>query len=694
VFDVLSKSGETAMTQQTLTRAARRARSVGLTLLGGTLLGCSTPATPARTRDLRPSPAMLQQLATLEVRATRIEDINAIKRLQRSYGYYFDEALWDQMADLFTADATLESGLDGVYRGRERIRQYLLALGGGRNGRLPGELHQHMQVMPVVTVHADGHRASGTWRDLILAGELGKDAYWGEGPSENEYVKEDGVWKIGKVHWFQTLMVPYAGGWARNADATGGVVLRDRLPPDEPPTVAYKPWPRAFTPPFHFRGKYPGLLPLDAATVPDDPPGLVAARAQRLRLRVQRLADQDAVENLQRIYGFYVDKGLWGDAAALFTDDATLEIQGRGTFRGQGRILEYLRAIGPEGPVPGRLFEQMQLQPITDVEADGRTARSRWRVFSQQALHGQFHEWASAILENEYRKENGVWKIRRLHVYPSMITPYEAGWGKQSLPASRFEPRLDPDAPAGGASSVYDNVLVPPFHYAHPVRNAAPPVLLQPRRAALSPPALSALLAETERQLDAVEDRASIENVQTAYGYYLATLLWDDLAALFAEDGTIEIAMRGVYVGRPAVRRNLNLYGQAGLDDGVLHNHMQFQMVIHVDPDRRTAKLRSRALSMMGNFGGNAMWMGGIYENEFVRIGDRWMFSHDHVINTYFTAYETGWKDLAQRPPPGITASNPPDRPPSLSFDMYPKNFLVPFHYANPVTGKPGVREQ
>ncbi len=158
---------------------------------------------------------------------------------------------------------------------------------------------------------------------------------------------------------------------------------------------------------------------------------------------------------------------------------------------------------------------------------------------------------------------------------------------------------------------------------------------------------------------------------------------------MFADDGTIEIALRGVYVGRAAVRRNLNLYGQAGLDDGVLHNHMQFQQVIHVAPDGRTANLRSRALSMMGNFERNATWMGGTYENEFVKIDGRWLFHRDHQINTYFTPYETGWKDLAQRPAPGVTESNPPDRPPSYPFDMYPKNFLPPFHYVNPATGKP-----
>ncbi len=642
-----------------------------------------------------PSSALLQRLATLEARATRVEDINAIKRLHRAYGYYHDEGLWDDMADLFAADATLEPGLDGVYRGRERIRAYLAALGGGRRGRQPGALHQHLQLMPVITVQPDGRSANGTWRELMLVGQLGKEAYWGEGPCESEYVKEEGVWKIRRLHALRTLLVPYEGGWQHHADVNGGVTLREVLPPDAPPTIQYQPWPGAYTPPFHFRGRYPGLLPLAPAAVPDDPPGRVAARAAALRARVQRLADQDAIENLQRIYGFYLDKGQWREAAALHTEDALLEIQGRGIFRGQAHILKYLQAIGPEGAVPGRLYEQMQLQPITHVAADGRTARARWRVFAQQALHGQFHEWASAILENEYRREGDVWKIHRQHVLPSMITPYEAGWGKVSLAASRFEPALEPDAPPTGPSSRYDGDFVTPFHYAHPVRGAAraggtaPGQNDAPDPALADPAALAALLAAAERSLGAAEDRASIENVQTAYGYYLGTLLWDELAELFAEDGAIEVAQRGVYAGRASVRRNLDLYGQAGLDAGVLHNHMQFQMVIHVAPDGRTAQLRSRAFSMMGGYQRNAMWMGGLYENRFVRSGDRWMFQYDQVVNTYFTPYETGWKELSQRAPPGITASNPPDRPPSFAFDMYPKNFLLPYHYPNPVTGKP-----
>jgi hypothetical protein len=115
---------------------------------------------------------------------------------------------------------------------------------------------------------------------------------------------------------------------------------------------------------------------------------------------------------------------------------------------------------------------------------------------------------------------------------------------------------------------------------------------------------------------------------------------------------------------------------------------MQFQPVIHVSPDGKTAQLRSRALSMMGNYGRGGQWMGGVYENVFEKVDGVWKFKHDRVMNTYFAPYEAGWKDLAQRAPPGVTPSNPPDLPPSGSFDMYPKNFLPPFHYANPVTGK------
>ncbi len=68
---------------------------------------------------------------------------------------------------------------------------------------------------------------------------------------------------------------------------------------------------------------------------------------------MQRLEDQNAIEKLQRTYGYYIDKGLWSQAADLFAPDGELDIAGRGAYLGQAHVLAYLRAIGPKGRWPG-----------------------------------------------------------------------------------------------------------------------------------------------------------------------------------------------------------------------------------------------------------------------------------------------------------------------------------------------------
>ena len=90
----------------------------------------------------------------------------------------------------------------------------------------------------------------------------------------------------------------------------------------------------------------------------------------------------------------------------------------------------------------------------------------------------------------------------------------------------------------------------------------------------------------------------------------------------------------------------------------------------------------------MGSYGGAGTWMGGTYENIFVKRDGVWQILKDQQMNTYFANYDTGWENLVWRPAPGINQNNPPDEPPSMYFEMYPRAFLPPFHYANPVTGR------
>jgi hypothetical protein len=417
--------------------------------------------------------------------------------------------------------------------------------------------------------------------------------------------------------------------------------------------------------------------------------GALAARAAQLERDIARLEDVNAIKRLQRIYGFYTDKQLWSEAADLFSEDGTIEVGGRGVYVGPKRIREFLSLFGPETPQPKRLFDQMQLQPVIHVAPDGLTANGRWHVFAQEAVHGEYANWGLGVLENEYVKENGVWKIRRHHFYTTMYTPYEAGWGKEAIPNEGPSADLPPDRPPTVVYEAYPKSFVVPFHYDNPVTAPRP-------RAGVEVAAGTATLESLEAQLDALEERVvrledvtQLERLNSIYGYYLAHLQWDDLTGIFSPTGTIEIAMRGVYIGAASVRRNLNLYGQATDDQfGLQHNHMQFQPVITLAPDGQSARMRSRALSIMGQWERYSQWMGGVYENTYVKEDGVWKIKTDQVFNTYFVPYTVGFKDVQPRPPPGITPSNPPDAPPTMPFEMYPSAFLPPFHYEHPVTGR------
>ena len=204
--------------------------------------------------------------------------------------------------------------------------------------------------------------------------------------------------------------------------------------------------------------------------------------------------------------------------------------------------------------------------------------------------------------------------------------------------------------------------------------------------------ALETELAGLERDVGLLEDTKAIKRLQRAYGYYVDKKLTREIGALFADDPdtTAELGGSGVYVGRARIAEFYDrIVGGNEAKPGELFNHMILQGVVHVAPDGRTAKGRWRALIQLGQHGESAVWAEGPYENEYVKEDGVWKIKSDQVFNTYFVPYTVGWKDVMPRPPPGITAANPPDAPPTLPFEMYPSAFLPPFHYAHPVTGQP-----
>lgn len=186
-------------------------------------------------------------------------------------------------------------------------------------------------------------------------------------------------------------------------------------------------------------------------------------RQAALEVEVRAARDFQAVQNLQAAYGYYVDKGLWDQAADLFAEDATLELAGRGVYVGRERVRAYLHHLPPYGH--GMLYNHMQLQPVIHVDSAAGTAKGRWRSFMMVGSLGNEARWGEATYENEYKRVNGEWKIALLHGYMNIYVDFHEGWNKAGVPLLRSIDGLQPDAPPTMEYECYPAPLIAPFHY-------------------------------------------------------------------------------------------------------------------------------------------------------------------------------------------------------------------------------------
>jgi triacylglycerol lipase len=603
-----------------------------------------------------------------------------------------------------------------------------------------------------------------------MFGSLGGGATWAEGVYEIQYAKVNGVWKISRLDYHSGFGAPYATGWvppaapganagaggaprtaaAANgnttpgsapsapnpgatpgtAPASGAIASAPAAAPARPRRVLPHPADRerndpcdafsACVAPFHYENPGTSLAGGSAWNTESmlasvKAKGGDAIRAANLAHRASLLKAEQDIENLQRIYGYYIDRAMWDQAADLFADNGTLEVGQQGVYVGKKRVRDYLGLQGPHGLVEGWLNDHMQLQPIVDVAPDGNTARIRSRELAMTGKVGGQGFWSEGIYENTFVKDNGVWKIQSLHFYPTFITDYDKGWGKDAQPVPTASTQLPPDRPPTEVYAIYPKPHVPPFHYRNPVTGKASTypsetdggpskqlaaAALMPERRRYTPPKVSdvdAAVSEAQRIVGRVKDFHELDNLESAYGYYLDKNLWNDLANLFASDGSIELAQRGVYKGKRVREFLVQVFGRGkeGPVAGRLGNHVQMQPVIHVADDGKRAKIRLRMMQQM-SFGPRASMGGSVYENEAIKEDGVWKFSKVHTFNTFTANYEGGWTKVTASNVPGPSKEFPPDSPPTLVFDMFPSVYNIAFHYANPVTGRtelPPIKE-
>lgn len=239
------------MTLKTFKQAGVAALAV-LAMAGG-----STAANAQQLPDTTRLSVLEAKLSSMEAELTRLEDVKAIKRLQAAYGYYRSKGMGDELANLFSDSptTTIEIGGRGRYVGKDSIAKFF---NHESNQIKKGEIRNYIIAQGLVNLDPDGKTAKGRWRALIQAGTYGDDGHWIEGPYENVYVKENGIWKFQSVHWYQTVNGSYDQGWSGKTYPIAGP-LKD-LPPDEPPSDNFKAFPHPYFKPYHYRHPVTGKI--------------------------------------------------------------------------------------------------------------------------------------------------------------------------------------------------------------------------------------------------------------------------------------------------------------------------------------------------------------------------------------------------------------------------------------------------
>lgn len=200
-----------------------------------------------------------------------------------------------------------------------------------------------------------------------------------------------------------------------------------------------------------------------------------------LEKQVTRLEDVQAIEDLERIYGYYFDTRQMDKIIDLFSENTeSVEIESHGQFLGKEGVRKMYQ-IGAGGqhrrPQPNRPQRSyagggntiIQIGGVVTLSEDGLTARGRWHTWLAESFPfggtmGQY--WLHGYYENKFAKENGIWRFTKLFWNTTFYTRFETGW--QVQPIVGFLPMPDYDNPPT-AFYPYPSGYHFPYSFPHPV---------------------------------------------------------------------------------------------------------------------------------------------------------------------------------------------------------------------------------
>ncbi len=144
---------------------------------------------------------------SVEAAMRKLQDIEEIKKLKARYTRCLDKKLWDELPNCFTENATA-SYRSGNPKGAKNIAEYLKGVLGAKT-----VISNHLVSNPEIEILTENN-AKGIWKlfDHIIdyQGNAEKSGY---AYYDDEYVRENGQWKIQSTQIIRRLMDRSARFW-------------------------------------------------------------------------------------------------------------------------------------------------------------------------------------------------------------------------------------------------------------------------------------------------------------------------------------------------------------------------------------------------------------------------------------------------------------------------------------------------
>ena len=395
---------------------------------------------------------MDRNLQVVLAKVTKLEAIHECHNLMGRFAFFGTGFRNRDILTLWSKSEDSEIEMPwGVYRGQKGVQDYVQDIGDRRDPEFFKKLAGVLRIKDLDTealeVSENGTRARGVWTslgmdaDIVHVHPVGK---WDWARFETEFIREDGEWRILKLRLIPLWKFNFYSSWTKTEQPKSTDYQPGHAEPKAKEDWAYSPTgiPPADNP--------EPPLPSDVAPTDED------VSEEELRLRLDRLEAVVECRNLMASYSMLHTAYRNVEFCRLWAErDDDLLLMPWGAYRGIDGVREcYLNDHGDRNApdadsnpqMHGGLFMHCMDTDVIEVAEDGQTAMGVWFDPGHETFV-MFGDGSYEIPENldwkagtpnpiwcigkynvRFIKENGVWKMWQLQLYPVYRDSVYTSW--------------------------------------------------------------------------------------------------------------------------------------------------------------------------------------------------------------------------------------------------------------------------